>query len=89
MDQIKKDTNKYIFSRHYHSFQPEINEFFNKVCNQYGYDSIEISFIEAILFLTMIPLHMDSVERQIIFYLKAVHYFNEFFTNKTKNKNNV
>jgi hypothetical protein len=36
-----------------------------------------IQFIEWLLYLTMIPLHSDSLERQILMYITAVMLFDE------------
>jgi hypothetical protein len=48
---------------------------FDQLCIQYEYDPFEIRFIEAYLFLTMIPLHTDSLSRQTAFYLTAMSKF--------------
>lgn len=45
--------------------------------NKYDYDDILI--ITGILFLSMIPLHKDNVNNQIMFYIKAIEIFNSMF----------
>ena len=67
---------EYSFNLRYfrhNDFDDEI--VFDQLCLQYGYDPFEIRFIEAYLFLTMIPLHSDSLSRQIVFFLTAMSKF--------------
>lgn len=54
-----------------------LEPFFDELVLEYGYDSKEIKLIEAVLFLTMIPLHGDDINRQKAFYLTAVKKLNE------------
>ena len=54
-----------------------IGEYFDDLLTENSYDLIEIKLIEALLFLTMIPLHPESEARQIAFYLTAIKYINE------------
>lgn len=42
-----------------------------------GFKPQEIKFIEGLLFLSMIPLHKDSFDRQKVFYLKALELLND------------
>lgn len=53
-----------------------LENIFDKLCQINGYNVKEIRFIEGLLFLSMIPLHSDNIERQKIFYLKAVELLN-------------
>ena len=50
---------------------------FEKLVKKNGFINEEIQFIEGLLFLSMIPLHKDNLERQIMFFLKAVQLLNE------------
>lgn len=52
---------------------------FDDLTRKNGFDTIEIQFIEALLFLSMIPLHKDCLQRQKIFYLKSIILLNEVF----------
>lgn len=52
-------------------------EYFDNSLTELGYSVNIIKFIEALLYLTMIPLHSDSLDRQIMMYLTAVILFNE------------
>jgi len=61
----------------------EKNEkFFDSVATEYGYNCDDIKFIEALLFLTMIPLHSDKPEHQKAFYLIAIKKLNEVINGK-------
>ena len=55
----------------------ELIEYFDDKLIEMWYDIETIKFIEWLLYLTMIPLHSDSQERQIIMYLTAVELFNQ------------
>lgn len=57
----------------------KIIAFFDKEVQEMGYDIKTIKFIEWLLYLTMIPLHSDSLNRQILMYMTAVILFNEIF----------
>jgi len=62
------------------SYKPLI-KIFNNLCSKYGFNYMEIQFIEGLLFLSMIPLHKDDFDRQKIFYLKAVELLNGVIQN--------
>ncbi len=55
----------------------KLEPFFDELVVNYGYDRKEIKLIEALLFLTMIPLHSDDIQRQKAFYLTSIKKFNE------------
>ena len=57
-------------------------EFFDSICAEYGFNPDDIKFIEALLFLTMIPLHSDKPEHQKAFYLIAIKKLNEVIYGK-------
>ena len=61
-----------------------LKKVFDDLTKKNGFDIIEIKFIEALLFLTMIPLHKDSIQRQKMFYLKSVILFNEILNDNEK-----
>ena len=42
-----------------------------------NFSPIEIQFIEGLLFFFLFPLHKDNIERQKVFYLKAVQLLNK------------
>lgn len=74
--------NVFEISGNYPDFQEKLTEFFDKTTVEFGFDLNEIRLIEALLFLSMIPLHKDNFERQKVFYLKAVKKINAIFTEK-------
>ena len=47
-------------------------ELFDNFIIENGYNITEIKFIEALLFLSMIPCHADSPERQIVMLAKGI-----------------
>ena len=55
----------------------KLEPFFDELVVGYGYNRREIKLIEALLFLTMIPLHKDDIQRQKAFYLTAIKKLNE------------
>lgn len=55
----------------------KLEPFFDELVVDYGYDRREIKLIEALLFLTMIPLHSDDIQRQKAFYLTSIKKLNE------------
>ncbi len=54
-----------------------LGKIFDKLVQDNGFDNEEIKFIEGLLFLSMIPLHKDNVQRQKMFYIKALELLNE------------
>lgn len=71
--------NEFTVANNYPDFQEKLTDYFDEMTEQFGYDSAQIKLIEALLFTSMIPLHKDSMERQKLFYLKAVKKLNELF----------
>ncbi|MDD4519295.1 MAG: hypothetical protein PHI50_00200 [Alphaproteobacteria bacterium] len=76
---LTQEGNSFEVSNNYPDFQEELTAFFDKATVEFGYDLSQIKLIEAILFLSMIPLHKDNLDRQKIFYLKAVKKMNDVF----------
>lgn len=52
---------------------------FDCMLQEAGYDLDEIKFIEALLFLSMLPLHHDSPRRQRMMFLTGLSRLNEVF----------
>ncbi|MGE4443973.1 MAG: sugar phosphate nucleotidyltransferase [Candidatus Altimarinota bacterium] len=73
---IEEKNNEFIFNIYNEEGHQNISKYFDiKLQEKLG--NIEnIKFIEALLFLTMIPLHSDNFERQKAMYLIAVEKFN-------------
>ncbi len=79
---LKEDGNQFEVVNNCLDFQEELTTFFDEKATSAGFDIKQIKLIEALLFLSMIPLHKDNIERQKIFYLKAVEKFNDLFGEK-------
>lgn len=74
--EISDDGNNFSFE--YFNWKNNlIIDFFDKKIKEIWYDLDLIKFIEWLLYLTMIPLHKDSLERQKVMYLTATILFNE------------
>ena len=52
---------------------------FDKMISKIGYDPLEIKFIEALLFISMLPLHSDKPQRQKMMYLRGLVLLNEIY----------
>ena len=52
---------------------------FAKLCKDFDFDIDTINLIEAYLFLTMIPLHTDSIRKMEAFFLTSLIKFNKCF----------
>lgn len=63
----------------------DISDAFDSMLINNGYQLQEIEFIEALLFLTMIPLHNDSQQRQLGMYLTALQIFNKLHQDENSN----
>ena len=59
--------------------QKELKTYFDNLIVRYGYNLQEIKLIETCLFLSMIPLHDENIEKQKIFYIKGIIKLNEYF----------
>lgn len=69
--------NTYEFQISVPMLADKLEAFFDELVMNYGYSRKEIKLIEALLFLTMIPLHSDDLRRQKAFYLTAIKKLNE------------
>ena len=59
----------------------DIKEYFdNKISESYSLEQVKL--IEGLLFLSMIPLHSDSQNRQLMMYIKAIELLNEVLISK-------
>ncbi len=53
-----------------------LEKIFDSYTKKNNFNIFEIKFIESLLFLSMIPLHKDNLNRQKVFYLKAIELLN-------------
>lgn len=58
----------------------EVARRFDRVLSEAGYDLDEIRLIEALLFISMVPLHSDHPRRQRFLYLTGLNLLNEVLT---------
>ena len=56
-----------------------VEQYFDDSIKSLGYDLQEIKFIEGLLFITMIPLHLHKSRRQLMMYLTGLKLLNEVF----------
>lgn len=61
------------------SYHKDISALFDQSLKSAGYNLKEIKFIEALLFLSMIPLHKDNRSRQQAMYVTGIKLLNELF----------
>lgn len=73
----KLGNNSYEFQISTPILAEKLETFFDELVIAYGYNSKDIKLIEAVLFLTMIPLHGEDSLRQQAFYLTAIKKLNE------------
>lgn len=73
---IEEKNNEFIFNIYNEEWHQNISKYFDIKLQEKLWNIENIKFIEALLFLTMIPLHSDNFERQKAMYLIAVEKFN-------------
>lgn len=60
----------------FYSDKDSVTEYFDKKLSQY-YDINQIKLIEGLLFISMIALHSDSENRQLVMFAKAIELLND------------
>lgn len=66
----------------------KISAKFDEIIQKYGYNLKEIKLIEALLFLSMLPLHKEKPLRQKVMFLRGISLLNEIFTDNAKSNEN-
>ena len=61
---LNVNNNHVNYSLNIDESKKDIEKLFEKLIHQYGYDYKQIRLIEGTLFLSMIPLHKDNINRQ-------------------------
>lgn len=59
--------------------------YFDKLIQTYGYAPEEIRLIEGLLFISMVPLHRDSPNRQLAMYLTGIQILNNVINHADRN----
>mgnify|MGYP000017637072 CR=1 FL=1 len=54
-----------------------LKKYFDKVIQQQGYSIEEIKLIEGLLFISMIPYHVDHFDRQKMMFIRGIEILNE------------
>jgi len=72
----KKTINYFIFDEFFTN-KNKIENCFSEMLNYFGFNVREIKFLMGLLFVTMPPLHFESKERQIAFYVHGIRILNE------------
>jgi hypothetical protein len=68
---IEDNGNSFTAEERLPPYQDKLRDIFDGMASANGYDVETIKLIEAMLFVSMIPLHKDDVDRQKLFYVKA------------------
>ena len=79
---LQENGNRFVYVEATSDNQDKLSSYFDELIVENGFVLDDIKFIEALLFMSMIPLHKDSLDRQKAFYLKAVMKLNEIFGEK-------
>lgn len=56
-----------------------LEEYFDEILEENGFNVNDIKFIEALLFISMIPLHRDKPNRQVVMFARGIELLNEVF----------
>lgn len=76
----EKSVNSFEFHIDIKEVHKEAQNSFSRWCEYYFHSSFRetsLKYIEALLFLTMIPLHSDDIKRQKALYCRAVQLFSD------------
>lgn len=68
---------KYEYKVYTEEHHDKIKEYFDEELTKNNYDLKKIKLIEALLFLSMVPLHDDNFKRQKAMYLTGIKLINE------------
>ncbi len=65
-----------------HPMRKYLTSMFDEKLVELGYDPQEVHFIEALLFLSMLPLHNDKPQRQRAMYFTGIIQLNKLYENR-------
>lgn len=74
---VSEEKNNFIFEVYHDKYNEKIQKVFDEELATNGYDLDQIKFIEALLFLSMVPLHDDYPNRQKAMYLTGIKLIND------------
>jgi dTDP-glucose pyrophosphorylase len=75
--EVENINNNFNYEIYTHENVKEIAVLFDEMIISSGYKLTEIKFIEALLFISMLPLHKDKPNRQKVMYLQGIKLLNE------------
>lgn len=75
--EITEINNEFTLTIFSEAYNEQIAQIFDKELIAHGYSLADIAFIEGLLFLSMIPLHADNLQRQKALYLRAMQILAE------------
>jgi hypothetical protein len=77
---VSKNSRNYTYSHFVSDKQLKVCNFFENILyDLYGNDYMNIQFIEALLFLSMMPIHKDHEKRQLIMLCLGIEKLNKIF----------
>lgn len=79
---IETDGEAYQFHISEHPRREYLTSIFDEKLMDLGYDPQEVHFIEALLFLSMLPLHNDKPQRQRAMYFTGIIQLNKLYENR-------
>lgn len=74
---LEKKKDVFTFEVYTEEVNKEVAKIFDKILEKNGFSLRHVRFIEALLFLSMIPLHSENRDRQTAFYLRGIQLINE------------
>ncbi len=76
---LSQKNNVFDLTIHSEKYNANVAQLFEEQVSVNGYDQNEIKVLEALLFLSMIPLHTENTARQKAMYLIGIQRLNEAF----------
>lgn len=76
---VAENGGEYDFKLYTEAYNTQVAALFDQEVERRGFDLNEIKVVEALLFLSMIPLHSENKQRQKAMYLTGVALLNEVF----------
>lgn len=76
---LSKENSNFEYIMYDSEKHKEVIEEFNKYLKHYNFNQEHILLLTGLLFLSMIPLHEENKNNQIMFYLKSIEIFNMIF----------
>lgn len=75
--ELKEKDYNFDYNLYTEDYHQEISQYFDKELTENNFEIEKIKFIEALLFLSMLPLHKDNFQRQKAMYLTGIKLINQ------------